>query len=156
MAIKRLSRSAGLAVPTNIPNTNSGNSTLSTTDNVLWLNSKQNILVYTFTFIVNVQYHSNQYSMHISRAKELLQRSKLGGEGNTAIQEANPTHRNLQAVVDSEEVTKALEELTKAEEEEVTFTLPDSLAMNVADYISNVPDAMEIMSDINNYTHSLC
>lgn len=94
--------------------------------------------------------------MYISRAKELLQRSKLGGGGNTAIQEKNPTHRNLQAVVDSEEVIKALEELTKAEEEEVTFTLPDSLAMNVADYISNVPDAMEIMSDINNYTHSLC
>jgi len=42
MAIKRLSRH-GLAVPTNIanPNTNSGNSTISTADNVLWLNSKQ-------------------------------------------------------------------------------------------------------------------
>ena len=194
MAIKRLSRSASLAVPTNIanPNTNSGNSTISTADNVLWLNSKQinkgikieyqnngkvqtttiqrpttttkksfaslfHILAYTFTFIVMslniyVQYHSNQYNMHISRAKELLQHSKLGRSG--VAMEANPTHRNLQAV-DSEEVIKALEELAKAEEEEVTFTLPDSLAMNVADYISNVPDAMEIMSDINNYTHSL-
>jgi len=195
MAIKRLSRSAGLAVPTNIANPNnninSSNSTISTTDNVLWLNSKQinkgikieyqnngkvqtttiqrptpptkksfaslfHILAYTFTFIVMslniyVQYHSNQYNMHISRAKELLQRSKLGMGGSAAM---DPTHRNLQAV-DSEEVIKALEELTKAEEEEVTFTLPDSLAMNVADYIPNVPDAMELMNDINNYTNSL-
>ena len=193
MAIKRLSR-PGLAVPTNIANPNnninSGSSTISTTDNVLWLNSKQinkgikieyqnngkvqtttiqrpptkksfaslfHILAYTFTFIVMslniyVQYHSNQYNMHISRAKELLQRSKLGMGGTTAM---DPTHRSLQAV-DSEEVIKALKELTKAEEEEVTFTLPESLAMNVADYIPDVlPDAMELMNDINNYTHSL-
>jgi len=193
MAIRRLSR-PGLAVPTNIANPNninSGNS-ISTADNVLWLNSKQinkgikieyqnngkvrtttiqrpttkqpygkfaslfHILAYTFTFIVMslniyVQYHSNQYSMHISRAKELLQRSKLGMGGTTAM---DPTHRSLQAV-DSEEVIKALEELTKAEEEEVTFTLPESLAMNVADYIPKVPDATELMNDINNYTNSL-
>ena len=137
MAIKRLSR-PGLAVPTNIANPNninSGNSTISTTDNVLWLNSKQinkgieieyqnngkvqtttiqrpptkksfaslfHILAYTFTFIVMslniyVQFHSNQYNMHISRTKELLQHSKLG-IGSSVSTAMDPTHRSLQAV----------------------------------------------------------